>query len=201
MTAGRPIHPEEAARITAYLDVEAPPTMPAAHIIFGTNQPTPAEVVARRHHQGLAPLVILTGGANRHTGVIEAREHQRILLQNGVPATAIRCEDTSTTTRGNVENALPFLQEALRSGLVLVAVVKWYHRRAIQTLRRVLPDAPFFYAVTWEPIYDGVRVTRSDWWFRSALAAERVLKEWRVIPERLADGTLTEVKLVAGAWR
>jgi uncharacterized SAM-binding protein YcdF (DUF218 family) len=146
-------------------------------------------------------LVILTGGANRHTGVIEAREHQGILLEYGVPATAVRCEDTSTTTRGNVENALPFLREALRSGLVLTAVVKWHHRRAIQTLRRLLPDAPFFHAVTWEPVYDGVRVTRSDWWFRSALAAERVLKEWQVIPEQLADGTLTEVELVAGAWR
>lgn len=201
MTADETIGAEDAARITAYLDVEAPPTKPAAHIVFGTNQPTPAEVVARRYHQGLAPLIILTGGVNRHTGIIEAQEHRRILLEHDVPETVIRCEDASVSTRGNVERVLPFLHEALRSGLVLAAVCKWYHRRAIQQLRLLLPEAPLFHAVTWEPVYDGVKVTRSDWWFRSPVAAQRVLREWRLIPERLADGSLKEVELVGSAWR
>jgi hypothetical protein len=100
-----------------------------------------------------------------------------------------------------VERALPFLYEALRSGLVLTAVCKWYHRRAVQLLRAFLPDEPFFHAVTWEPVYDGVTVTRTDWWFQSAVAAQRVLREWRVIPERLAAGSLEEVELIDGAWR
>ena len=107
---------------------------------------------------------ILTGGVNRHTGVLEAIEHRRILLEHGVPEAVMRYEDSSTTTRGNVELALPFLREALRSSLVLTAVCKWYHRRAIQLLRALVPEAPFFHAITWEPVYDGVTVTRSDWW-------------------------------------
>ncbi len=195
------IDQEEASHITSYLDIDAPPTEPAAHVIFGTNQPTPAELVAARYHDGLAPVIVLTGGVNRHTGVVEAHEHRQILRANGVPETAIRYEDTSVTTQGNVEQALPFLHEALASGLVLTAVSKWYHRRAVQLLRALLPDAPFFHAVAWEPVYDGVLVTRSDWWLRSAVAAQRVLKEWRVIPERLANGSLKEVELVDGAWR
>ena len=201
MTADETISAEDAARITAYLDVQAPPSKPAAHIVFGTNQPTPAELVARRYHQGLAPLIILTGGVNRHTGVIEAQEHRRILLDHDVPEAAIRCEDASVSTQGNVEAVLPFLHDALQSGLVLTAVCKWYHRRAIQQLRALLPQAPCFHAVTWEPVYDGVTVTRSDWWFRSPVATQRVLREWRLIPERLAEGSLKEVKLVGGAWR
>jgi hypothetical protein len=84
------------------------------------------------------------------------------------------------------------------SGLALTATSKWYHRRAVQLLRAVLPEAPFFHAVTWEPVYGGVLVTRSDWWLRSAVVAQRVLKEWRVIPQRLADGSLREVELVDG---
>ena len=84
---------------------------------------------------------------------------------------------------------------------MLTAVTKWYHRRAVQLLRALLPEAPFFHAVTWQPTYDGVLVTRSDWWFRSAIAAQRVLKEWLVIPERLRNGSLKEVELVDGAWR
>lgn len=201
MTLDETVGPEDAARITAYLDVHAPPRGPAAHIVFGTNQPTPAEIVADRYHQGLAPLIILTGGVNRHTGVIEAREHRRILLEQGVPERVIRCEDRSTTTWENVERALPLLHEALGSGLCLTGVLKWYSRRAIQLLRLGLPEAPFFHAVTWEPVYGGVRVTRSDWWFRSAVGAQRVLREWRVVPERLANGTLREIELVDGAWR
>lgn len=201
MTMDERISTADATRITAYLDVAALPAMPTAHIIFGTNQLIPAELVARRYHQGLAPFIILTGGMNRHTGVMEAIEHHRVLLERGVPEAAMCYEDSSTTTRGNVERALPFLHEALRSGLVLTAVCKWYHRRAIQLLRALLPDEPFFHAVTWEPVYDGVTVTRADWWFKSPVAAQRVLREWRVTPERLAAGSLKEVELIDGAWR
>lgn len=201
MTMDEKISAEDTRRITAYLDVEALPAMPTAQIVFGTNQVTPAELVARRYHQGLAPFIILTGGVNRHTGVLEAIEHRRVLLEHGVPDAAMRYEDSSTTTRGNVERALPFLHEALRSGLVLTAVCKWYHRRAIQLLRALLPDEPFFHAVTWEPVYDGVTVTRTDWWFKSPVAAQHVFREWQVIPERLAAGSLKEIELIDGAWR
>jgi uncharacterized SAM-binding protein YcdF (DUF218 family) len=193
--------PAEAERITAYLDVHAPPAGPAAHVIFGTRLPTPAELVAHRYRQGLAPLIILTGGVNRHTGVVEAHVHRRILLERGVPETAIRYEDSSTTTGENVERALPFLHEALRSELDLAAVCKWYHRRAIQRLRLLVPEAQCFHAVTWEPAtVDGIKITRSEW-FKSAGTARPVLKEWQVIPERLADRTLREVELVNGTWR
>jgi hypothetical protein len=193
--------PAEAEQIAAYLDVHAPPAGPAAHIIFGTRLPTPAELAAQRFHEGLAPLVILTGGVNRHTGVVEAHLHRRILLDLGVPETAIRYEDSSTTTGENVQRALPFLYEALRAGLDLAAVCKWYHRRAIQRLRLLLPEAPGFHAVTWEPAtVEGIKITRSEW-FTSPDTAKPVLKEWRVIPERLEAGTLKEIELVNGAWR
>ncbi|WP_084211434.1 YdcF family protein [Pseudonocardia acaciae] len=196
-----PVSAEEAAKITAYLDVHAPPSQPTAHIIFGTNQLIPAEVAARQYHRGLASLIILTGGVNRHTGVIEAEEHRRILLERDVPEPVIRYEARSTTTQGNVEQALPLLREILASNMSLTAVCKWYHRRAIQQLRAALPEAPCFYAVTWEPHYGGHAVTRNDWWTRSSVGAQRVLREWRTIPARLATGSLKEVNLVNGTWR
>ena len=191
---------EDAERITAYLDVHAPPPEPSAHFIFGTRHPTPSKLTAQRYHQGLVPLVIVTGGVNRVTGVMEADLHRRILLEHGVPEAVIRYESKSTTTGENVELALPFLHEALGAGFSLTGVCKWYHRRGLQRLRHLLPEAPYFHAVTWDPAVDGVRVTRSEW-FKSVIAAQPVLREWRVIPERLAEGSLTEVKLVDGAWR
>lgn len=195
------LSPAKVARITAYLDAEAPPSEPTAHIVFGTMQLIPAELIARRHHDGLVPLIILTGGVNRHTGLAESDEHHRRLLELGVPEAAIRREAESLTTRENLERALPFLREALEAGLGLTAVCKWYHRRALHLLRAFLPDVPEFHVVTWEPIYDGVAVTRSNWWHASNAATDRVLHEWRVIPERLAAGTLAEVERIDGAWR
>lgn len=192
--------PERAQRIAAYLDVEAPPSHPSAHIVFGTRLAAPAELVARRYHQGLAPLIILTGGSNRRSGAVEAHEHRRILLERDVPAATIRCEDQSTSTRANVELALPLLHEAISHGLDLTAICKWYHRRAVQVLRLLLPAAPRFHAVGWDPDFDGVGVTRAGW-FTTAAAAQLVLREWREIPKRLANGTLREVQRVDGAWR
>lgn len=201
MTIDGTIGPGEATRITAYLDIEAPPVGPSAHIVFGTNQMAPAEVVARRYHDGLAPLIILTGGVNRHTGVVEAHEHREVLRRRGVPDQVIRYEDASTTTQANVASALPLIREALSCGLTLTAVAKWYHRRSVMLLRALLPEVAMFHAVTWEPVYDGTRVTRTGWWTGSPTAMHRVLREWRVIPERLAAGSLSEVTLVDGAWR
>jgi uncharacterized SAM-binding protein YcdF (DUF218 family) len=191
---------EDAKRITGYLDVQAPPPGPSAHFIFGTRHPTPSELTAQRYHEGLVPLVIVTGGVNRVTGVMEADLHRRILLEHGVPEAVIRCESKSMTTGENVELALPFLHKALDTGLSLTAVCKWYHRRGLQHLRHMLPEAPSFYAVAWDPTVSGVKVTRSGW-FKSAVAARPVLREWQVIPQRLAEGTLIEVELIDGAWR
>ncbi len=195
------ISPGNAARMTAFLDAEAPPSEPTAHIVFGTNQLIPAKLVARRFHGGLAPLIILTGGVNRQTGVVESVEHRRVLVELGVDDSVIRDEATSLTTQANVEQAMPFLFEALDSGLKLTAVCKWYHRRAMHLLRRYLPDVPSFHAVTWEPIYDAVPLTRSNWWHTSDGAARRVLREWRAIPERLATGSLADVERIDGAWQ
>jgi uncharacterized SAM-binding protein YcdF (DUF218 family) len=201
MTTDETLSPRQTARITAYLDMEAPPPVPTAHLVFGTNQPIPARLVADRYLQGLAPLIILTGGVNRHNGVVEAREHRRILAEHGVPETIIGLEDTSLSTIGNVEQALPMVREAVASGLEVTAVVKWYHRRALQALRTLAPEAPRSYAVTWEPVYGGAAVTRADWWLGSEVGAKRVLREWRAVAELLAAGRLKEIERVDGAWR
>lgn len=195
------ISAEQIAAITAYVDIEAPPPAePTAHLIFGTNQPTPAEIVADRYRQRLAPLVIATGGVNRHSGIVESREFRRLLIERGVPETAIRCEDQSANTWQNVELALPYLREALLSGLSITAVVKWYHRRAIHVLRTLLPDADGFHAITWEPIYGGTQVTRTNWPLNRD-GKRRVIRESQETHRQIADGTFKEVNLIAGAWR
>src|SRR5262245_48633461 len=116
--------PDQIAAITDYVDVEAPPVEASAYFIFGTNQAIPAKLVIDRYHKGLAPFIIATGGVNRHNGVVEGREFLRLLVRGGVDESVIRCEDRSANTWQNVEFALPYLREAVGSGLPVTAVCK-----------------------------------------------------------------------------
>lgn len=187
--------------ITAWVDIEAPPPdgQPTAYLIFGTNQMTPAEIVRDRYRAGLAPFIVLTGGVNRHNGVIEAQRFREFLLAGGVSEKAIRWEDRSANTWENVENASPHLQEALASGLSITAVSKWYHRRAVRFLKTLLPAACPFYAATWEPVYGGEPVTRSSW-PRIPGGRRRVMREWEETSRRIADGSLADAAIRDGAW-
>jgi len=62
------LSPGQIKEITAYVDIEArpPDDEPTALILSGTNQAAPAVIAAGRYHHGLAPLLIATGGINRH---------------------------------------------------------------------------------------------------------------------------------------
>ncbi|MEV0196342.1 YdcF family protein [Nonomuraea sp. NPDC050691] len=196
------INPEQIAEITAFVDIQAPPPddQPTALFLFGTNQEAPTEIAVDRYRAGLAPLIIVTGGVNRHNGIIEGRTFQRLLVERGVPEDVIRCEDQSANTWQNVEFALPFLQEALRSGLTITAVSKWYHRRTVHMLKTLCPDIGVFHAIGWDPIYAGKPVTRADWPSISD-GKRRVIREWEEVSHRVADGSLAGLQRMGEAWR
>src|SRR5437868_4046110 len=142
------------AEITAFVDIQAPPPegLPTAHFIFGTNQlGRVTDLVAARYQRGLAPLIIVTGGVNRHTGIIEGREFFGALTEKGVPAAAIRVEETSANTWQNVEYAAAHIHEALSLGLKVTAISKWYHRRTVHALKTHAPGIGDFHALGWEP--------------------------------------------------
>jgi hypothetical protein len=191
----------QVAALTAGVDIHAPPpdTGPSALVLFGTNQDTPAQIAAGRHHRGLAPLIIATGGVNRHSGIVEGREFARQLAAAGVPASAVRVEDQSKDTWQNVELSLPYLREALALELPLVAVSKWYHLRAVYCLRTQLPEAVPLYAIGWEPVYAGTLVTR-DTWPSSPDGRRRIIRESREVPRRVAEGSYLAAVKKDGAW-
>jgi uncharacterized SAM-binding protein YcdF (DUF218 family) len=194
--------PDQVAALTAAVDIEAPPPEgePVAPILFGTNQAAPAQITAARYHAGAAPLVIATGGVNRHNGIIEGREFARQLTGAGVPADAIRVEDQSKDTWQNVELSLPYLREALAMGLRLAVVSKWYHLRTVYCLATLLPEAAAFYAISWEPVYAGTLVTRANW-PKIPDGRRRVLRESGEVPRRVADGTYRAVRKADGVWQ
>lgn len=194
--------PGQVKEITDYVDIEAPPPEgePTALILFGTNQAAPAVIAAGRYHRGLAPLLIATGGVNRHNGIVEGREFARLLAAADVPGTAVHVEDQSANTWQNVELSLPYLREALGMGLRLTVMSKWYHRRAVHALRTLLPEAAPFYAISWEPLYAGMPVTR-DSWPDIPDGRRRVVRESQEIPRRVADGSYRAAEKADGAWQ
>lgn len=194
--------PEQIAAITAAVDIEAPPPdgEPAAIVLFGTNQlEAPVRIAAGRYHRGLAPVIIATGGVNRHNGITEGREFARQLAALGVPDNAVRVEDQSKDTWQNIELSLPYLREALGMGLPLVAVSKWHHLRAVYCLRTQLPDAVPLYAISWEPVYAGTSVTRESW-PGIPDGRRRVVRESQEVPRRVAEGSYLPAQKKDGAW-
>ena len=163
-------------------------------------RPPPRSFAAARYHAGAAPLVIATGGINRHDGIIEGREFARQLTQAGVPASAIRVEDQSKDTWQNVELSLSHLREALAMGLRLAVVSKWYHLRTVYCLATQLPEAAPFYAISWEPLYAGALVTRTSW-PEIPDGRRRVLRESQEVPRRVSEGTYRAVQKADGAWQ
>ncbi|MER0243313.1 YdcF family protein [Streptomyces sp. HSW2009] len=192
---------DEAQDIADAVDIDAPPPAePGALFVFGTNQLGPAEIAADRYREGLAPLIILTGGVNRHNGVVEAQEFRKLLLERGVPDTVIRCEDRSANTWQNVEFALPFLREAQEAGLPVTAIGKWYHRRTLHCLATLAPDIARFHVLSWEPVYAGQVVTRENW-AHVPDGKRRVFREWEESARRVRDGSFRDVRRVDGAWQ
>ena len=201
MTSGE-LTPQRVAALTAGVDIDAPPpdSEPVALVLFGTNQAVPAQIAAARYHADAAPLVIATGGINRHDGIIEGREFARQLTQAGVPDSVIRIEDQSKDTWQNVELSLPHLREALAMGLRLAVVSKWYHLRTVYCLATQLPQAAPFYAISWEPLYAGTLVTRTSW-PKIPDGRRRVLRESKEVPRRVFEGTYRAVQKTDGAWQ
>jgi DUF218 domain len=199
---GDELSPDRVAMLTAAVDIEAPPPdeEPVALILFGTNQAAPARIAAERYHRGVAPMVIATGGVNRHNGIIEGSEFARQLKDAGVPDGAIRVEGQSKDTWQNVELSLHHLRESLGMGLRLAVVSKWYHLRAVYSLRTLLPEAGRFYAISWEPVYADAPVTRASW-PEIADGRRRVIRESEEVPRRVAEGSYGAATKTVAGWR
>ncbi|WP_129787225.1 YdcF family protein [Promicromonospora panici] len=193
------ISPEQVPQITAFVDIEGPPVGPAAYFVFGTNQTLPADLVADRHQRGLAPLIIVTGGINRHNGIVEGHVLRDLLIERGVPDDVIRVEAESADTWQNVQNSAAFLDEAVRLGLPVTAVSKWYHRRAIQILATVHPKAAPLHGLSYEPVYSGVPITRDNW-PEHPEGRRRVIREWQETHRRITDGSLVSLQRVNGGF-
>lgn len=148
-----------------------PPLVPQPHLADGADRVWEA---ARLFHRGTAPKIIASGGRPDATAVqSEAEAMRALLLDLGVPASAIVVEDRS---RNTIEN-LRFVRE-LAGGERVALVTSGYHMaRALRLARRFGVEAAAF-PTDWQ----APMIARPAWerWLptlTAELSATRALRE------------------------
>ncbi len=118
----------------------------AAGIALGSNDLGVATQAARLYHQGLFPVLVLTG-ANSPTTIArfprgEAVHYREHVLELGVPEQAILVEQAATNTGQNIEWSRAILRAAgVAVDSVLLISKPYMQRRAYATCRRRWPGA------------------------------------------------------------
>jgi uncharacterized SAM-binding protein YcdF (DUF218 family) len=104
---------------------------------------------AALYRRGLAPLVVVTGGTARGDVVSEAAAGRRYLLEAGLPDSAVRAEETGSSTEPSLRAAA--LEVKRRGGMRVVLVSDGFHllrltivarRLGLTSLGSPAPDSP-----------------------------------------------------------
>ena len=98
---------------------------------------------------GIAPRILVSGAG-------DASGNRLLLMNRGVPSSAIELEPDSKTTKENAQFSIPLLRA--KGARKVVLVTSWYHsRRALKCFRHYASDIQFYSS----PSYHGF--ARADW--------------------------------------
>lgn len=181
--------------ITDYIFLEAADQKSDVAFVFGTwdKWQESVEKAAQLYKDGLTPKILVSGGANPATGVVEGDLMAKDLEKLGVRRADILIENKSTNTLENVLFSKDVIDQALGLEEVetITAVVKNYHaRRALMTLRRHMPSnitlKPAVYISSKYPMTKETWDTNEDW-------KKIVLGEKDKIKAYLAKGDIADL--------
>ncbi|MEV4708693.1 YdcF family protein [Actinoplanes sp. NPDC049316] len=188
--------------IADFVDASAPGLDRADLIfVFGSTLPDAIAPAARAFHDGLAPLIVLTGGPNRRNPtIVESDAHARLLQAQGIPPDRMLIERRSQTSRENVLFARPLIEERCDAPRTVIAVVKWWQRRQIHQLAAGLPCVERIYAATWNPPAraDGRAYDRITW--ASSSDRPRIEAEFDYLTKLLSGGELPPLDRTEAGW-
>ncbi|MBI4905811.1 MAG: YdcF family protein [Acidobacteria bacterium] len=119
-------------------------------IALGTNDLRVAEHAASLYHQGMAPLIVCSGGVAHQNDLLatawtrpEAEVYAGILQERGVPPDAILLEPSATNTSENIRFSRELLLDhGIRPKSILIAVKPFMQRRAAATYAVEWPEVP-----------------------------------------------------------
>ncbi|WP_027696614.1 YdcF family protein [Vibrio litoralis] len=136
---------DHALSIWQYLKLDQSLQKTDALLLLGSSDLRVGERAAELYHQGIAPLLIISGGEGRMTCDLfehsEAETFAKIAMDCGVPHHAILLEDQSTNTGENFRFTLQLLES---KGLTLSSVTlvqkPYMERRALATCQQLWPQ-------------------------------------------------------------
>jgi uncharacterized SAM-binding protein YcdF (DUF218 family) len=130
-----------------------------AMLVLGTNDTRVATHAAHLFHQGLAPLLVITGGIAHQQDLLstnwnrpEAEVFAEILLALGVPSTALLLEPKATNTAENIRFSRQLLAP-LNPSRILIVTKPFMQRRAYATHAVEWPEMPAIMA-SWPSTFD-----------------------------------------------
>ena len=176
------LSPEEIEHITQTVFVASESQLTDLLFIFGTStiDNEILESVARDCLQGRFSKVLVTGLSGRlydETGKPVARIMRDELIARGVPSDIILVQDRSTNTLEDVAFSLDVLEKHDVSPESMAFLCKAHHSgRCLRTLRKFFPSQTLS-PVTYLAEYDGVKVSKADW-YRHAVSRGRVYGEY-----------------------
>lgn len=143
-----------------FLVVSIPMQKSDAIIVLGGEPIARPQRAANLFKAGVAPLVFITG-------VGDAMQNKHVLIDAGVPDSAIVVESQATTTYNNALLLKPLLDRAhIRSALIVTS--PFHTRRALTTFCKVIPEVNF-----------GITDASIPWW--GTLVGKRDLNKYAVI--------------------
>jgi hypothetical protein len=162
-----------ASRSAAFLVVDRPERADAILVLDGENDRRP-ERAMELFRQGYAPKVVLNLAAGWRIYGISVMEVARQAIQSLPPteASAVSlCPITGLSTKDEAKQAAACLRKlGARSALIVTS--DYHTRRALDVLRREVPDLRFSVAAAHDPEQFG-----TAWWQRRQWA-KRTFDEW-----------------------
>jgi uncharacterized SAM-binding protein YcdF (DUF218 family) len=173
--------------ITEFIFPEDKPKTKSVVIVLGTYRPEIPRKAFSLYKQGLAKLIITTGGVKKdEQDLCEAEFQKDYLVKKGVPQEIIFAENTSTNTKENAENTYELIKKNKISSKNIILVSKTYHaRRLYMTFRKVFPQSNISLVTT----TDERQITRSNW-YKTKEKREKVMEEVEKIGKYYLQGDL-----------
>lgn len=181
--------------VTEFIFISSPPEPSDVIFLPGGSDPSLPEKAAELFLSGYAPLIMASGRygkeLGRFKGVVYEREkypgdyeteaefYRDALMKNGVPESAILCEDRAEYTYQNAEFSAAYLSSLGVAVNAAILVCKAFHaRRAYTYYRNAFPGARI--SVTGVP---GFGIS-ADSWYKTERGRARVAGELRRIGEQ-----------------
>ncbi|MFH0258163.1 YdcF family protein [Vibrio rumoiensis] len=135
---------DHALSVWQYLKLDQPLQKTDALLLLGSSDLRVGERAAELYHQGIAPLLIISGGKGRMTDGLfehsEAETFAKIAMDCGVPHHAILLEDQSTNTGENFRFTQSLLEDkGLDIKSVTLVQKPYMERRALATCQQLWP--------------------------------------------------------------